>query len=82
MSGPAATTSDCCDTGAENDDLRPAQGPDADAELATFAKALGHPARVQILRISITISSFAVILNIQQAEHDREQRIHHNDQKD
>lgn len=51
MIGPAVTTSDCCDTGAENDDLRPAQGPDADAELAAFAKALGHPARVQILRI-------------------------------
>jgi ArsR family transcriptional regulator len=31
--------------------LRPIEGEDADAELATLAKALGHPARVQILRI-------------------------------
>lgn len=32
-------------------DLRPIEGPEADDELAAFAKALGHPARVQILRI-------------------------------
>jgi len=32
-------------------DLRPVEGPDADAELALLAKALGHPARVQILRL-------------------------------
>ncbi len=51
MIGPAATTSDCCDTDAEIDDLRLVQGPHADAELAAFAKAPGHPARVQILRL-------------------------------
>jgi ArsR family transcriptional regulator, arsenate/arsenite/antimonite-responsive transcriptional repressor len=32
-------------------DAAPVDGPDADAELAQLAKALGHPARVQILRI-------------------------------
>jgi len=32
-------------------DLRPVEGPEADAELAALAKALGHPARVQILRL-------------------------------
>jgi ArsR family transcriptional regulator len=29
------------------------EGPEADAELATLAKALGHPARVQILRLLV-----------------------------
>ena len=32
-------------------DLRPVDGPDADAELAALAKALGHPARVRIVRL-------------------------------
>ncbi|MBI3924384.1 MAG: winged helix-turn-helix transcriptional regulator [Armatimonadetes bacterium] len=32
-------------------DLRPVEGPDADEELARLAKALGHPARVQIVRM-------------------------------
>lgn len=32
-------------------DLRPVEGPEADAELAELTKALGHPARVQILRL-------------------------------
>lgn len=32
-------------------DLRPADGPAADAELAALAKAIAHPARVQILRL-------------------------------
>ncbi len=29
------------------------EGPDADEELATLAKALGHPARVQIIRLLV-----------------------------
>ncbi|MET0341323.1 MAG: metalloregulator ArsR/SmtB family transcription factor [Polyangiales bacterium] len=41
----------CCPPAREDADLRPIEGPDADEELAGFAKALGHPARVQILRI-------------------------------
>ncbi len=32
-------------------DLRPVEGEAADEELATLAKALGHPARVQIMRL-------------------------------
>lgn len=32
-------------------DLRPVEGNDADAELAELTKALGHPARVKILRL-------------------------------
>ncbi len=31
-------------------DLRPVEGAEADDELAQLAKALGHPARVKILR--------------------------------
>jgi ArsR family transcriptional regulator len=32
-------------------DLRPVEGPAADADLGALAKALGHPTRVKILRI-------------------------------
>ncbi|MGM0577499.1 MAG: ArsR/SmtB family transcription factor [Myxococcota bacterium] len=32
-------------------DDRPLHGPEADADLAALAKALGHPARVQIVRL-------------------------------
>ncbi len=32
-------------------DLRPVEGDAADEELAVLAKAVGHPARVQILRL-------------------------------
>jgi len=35
----------------EPPDLRPVEGPAADAELALLTKAVGHPARVQILRL-------------------------------
>jgi ArsR family transcriptional regulator len=34
-------------------DLRPVEGKEADEELAVLAKALGHPARVQILRLLV-----------------------------
>jgi ArsR family transcriptional regulator, arsenate/arsenite/antimonite-responsive transcriptional repressor len=34
-------------------DSRPVEGPEADDELARLAKALGHPARVQILRLLV-----------------------------
>jgi DNA-binding transcriptional ArsR family regulator len=46
-----APTSACCPPANEEDDLRAVEGPDADAELAVLAKAVGHPARVQILRL-------------------------------
>ncbi len=32
-------------------DMRPVEGAEADAELAELAKALGHPARIRILRL-------------------------------
>src|SRR5512140_1110656 len=34
-------------------DLRPVEGDEADAELSVLAKALGHPARVQIIRLLV-----------------------------
>jgi ArsR family transcriptional regulator len=46
-----AHTSKCCAAPNDAADLRPVEGPKADGELARFAKALGHPARVQILRL-------------------------------
>jgi ArsR family transcriptional regulator len=38
---------------AESPDLRPIEGAKADLELAALAKAVGHPARVQILRLLV-----------------------------
>lgn len=40
-------------TATEEPDLRPVEGPEADDELAGLAKALGHPARVQIMRLLV-----------------------------
>ena len=34
-------------------DLRPVEGDGADQELAALARALGHPARVQIIRLLV-----------------------------
>jgi ArsR family transcriptional regulator len=34
-------------------ELRPVEGLEADEELARLAKALGHPARVQIMRLLV-----------------------------
>jgi ArsR family transcriptional regulator, arsenate/arsenite/antimonite-responsive transcriptional repressor len=34
-------------------DARPVEGPEADDDLATLTKALGHPARVQIMRLLV-----------------------------
>ena len=45
------TPSACCPPANDAPDLRPIEGADADNELATLSKALGHPARVQILRL-------------------------------
>lgn len=36
---------------AEGPDVRPVEGPAADEELALLTKAVGHPSRVQILRL-------------------------------
>ena len=40
-----------CQVDNELVDMRPVEGDAADHELAILAKALGHPARVQIIRI-------------------------------
>jgi ArsR family transcriptional regulator len=37
----------------EEPDTRPVEGSEADEELAVLAKALGHPARVQIMRLLV-----------------------------
>jgi ArsR family transcriptional regulator len=41
----------CCPPPADEPDLRPVQGDAADEELAALTKALGHPVRVQIIRL-------------------------------
>lgn len=43
----------CCPPANEQADLRPVEGDEADDELAGLAKALGHPARVKILRLLV-----------------------------
>jgi ArsR family transcriptional regulator, arsenate/arsenite/antimonite-responsive transcriptional repressor len=42
---------DCCEASRDEVDLRPIEGGDANEELADLAKAIGHTARVQILRL-------------------------------
>lgn len=44
-------SSACCPTDAASPDLRPIEGPGTDDEIASLAKALAHPARVQIIRL-------------------------------
>ena len=44
---------DCCPDADERPDLRPVEGDEADEELAALTKALGHPARVQIMRLLV-----------------------------
>ena len=41
----------CCGAPDATVDLRPAAGEEADRELASLAKAIGHPARIRILRL-------------------------------
>jgi DNA-binding transcriptional ArsR family regulator len=50
--GATTKKADCTPAPApEAPDVRPVEGPEADRELALLAKAAGHPARVQILRL-------------------------------
>jgi DNA-binding transcriptional ArsR family regulator len=44
-------SSGCCPPADDRVDLRPVEGDDADQELAALAKAISHPARVQVLRL-------------------------------
>ncbi len=49
MPDPAKPAS--CPPAAPAPDSRPVEGQEADEDLARLAKALGHPARVQIMRL-------------------------------
>lgn len=51
MSAKEKESQACCPPPKSGGDLRPVEGVAADEELASLAKALGHPARVQILRL-------------------------------
>ena len=51
MKTNARPAAECCAPALPQADLRPIEGEAADAELAALSKALGHPARVAILRI-------------------------------
>lgn len=51
MTQGARNLAEDCGPADASPDLRPVEGPQADDELAVFAKALGHPARVQIVRL-------------------------------
>lgn len=44
-------SADCCPPGHTEPPLGPLEGPVADADLTAFAKAAGHPVRLQILRM-------------------------------
>jgi ArsR family transcriptional regulator len=44
-------STECCPPPNLEPDLRPVEGAAAEEELAALAKAIGHPARLQILRI-------------------------------
>jgi ArsR family transcriptional regulator len=48
-----ASVVECCPAASAEPDLRPVEGDAADDELAALAKAIGHPARVQILRLLV-----------------------------
>jgi len=41
----------CCPPARAEGDFGPIAGPEANAELATLAKAIAHPVRVEILRL-------------------------------
>src|SRR5258706_315211 len=53
MKRSAPNDSSCCPPASLEPDLRPVDGAAADLELAELAKALGHPARVQIVRLLV-----------------------------
>lgn len=53
MKLPPKEPKPCCPPANQQADLRPVEGSEADEELATLGKAIGHPARVQILRILV-----------------------------
>ncbi len=50
---PSSKAAPACGPADDEPDLRPVEGKPADEELALLARALGHPARVQILRLLV-----------------------------
>lgn len=50
---PTSPLPACCPPPDQQPDLRPVEGAEADEELAALAKALGHPARLRILRLLV-----------------------------
>jgi len=50
---PVRSVPSCGPSDSIDPDLRPVEGPEADEDLASLAKALGHPARVQIMRLLV-----------------------------
>jgi len=53
MTARDAASEACCPPESGEVDLRPIEGDEADQELAALSKALGHPARVKILRLLV-----------------------------
>ena len=53
MMSSSTSEASCGPPAKDGPDLRPVEGSEADQELAEFAKALGHPARIRILRILV-----------------------------
>jgi ArsR family transcriptional regulator len=53
MKQVAQAVEPCCPPANEQVDLRPVEGDEADEHLASLSKALGHPARVKILRLLV-----------------------------
>jgi DNA-binding transcriptional ArsR family regulator len=51
MKQATRTGAGCCPPASKEADLRPVEGEKADDEMAALAKAVGHPARVKILRL-------------------------------
>lgn len=50
-------TENCCPPPSSEPEPHGAEGPESDEELAALAKALGHPARVQIVRLLVRRSA-------------------------
>lgn len=57
MGSSSRASESCCPPARDQADLRPIEGDLADEELAALGKALGHPARVKILRLLLRKST-------------------------
>jgi ArsR family transcriptional regulator len=57
MNDTTLASAGCCAPPSAEPDLRPIEGPEADEDLAALGKAIGHPARVAILRLLVRRTS-------------------------